>query len=204
MKKLVLFIFCLYSIANYAQVKENNKSSDSKKYLVSVHYVGNLRNNNFISNGYNGLIGLDAKYIFAEAEKIKFQAGLNIDFLTGRKKENSFTHLDYKNTIIWNPNIGLEGNLFNSNLKPFFNIGFSFFTVKEVIPISSLLNANPSDPAFSNSNNEMKFNESGLTINPGLRYYFKKLIYLQTDYKYLPLHKNLNTHFINIGLGCNF
>lgn len=204
MKKLVLFILCFYSVANYAQVADKSKSTDGKKFLLSLHYVGNLRNKNYISNGYNGLIGLDAKYIFAEAEKIKFQAGLNIDFLTGRKKENSFTHLDYKNTIIWNPNIGLETNLFNSNLKPFFNIGFSFFTVKEVIPISSFLISNPYDPAISTSNNEMKFNESGLTINPGLRYYFDKLIYLQADYKYLPLHKNLNTHFINIGIGCNF
>lgn len=196
-KKLVLVFGILLSLNSVAQEQKNVDNKVNKKFLVSLHYNANLKNENVISENYNGLVGLDAKYVFYRNESIAVQGGIGLDYFTGKKNNQN---LDYKNTIIVNPNVGIEFSV-GKHFKPFFNLGLSVFTTR-----AKILNNNPLnqfDPLFNPTNAEMKFNYNSVSINPGFRVFFDSTVYFQADYKYLPIATNVNVHFIGVGLGIN-
>jgi opacity protein-like surface antigen len=56
---------------------------------------------------------------------------------------------------------------------------------------------------------ERKVNFNGFTINPGLKYHFSNLLFVEGSYKYFPVNSDdvegtSNAHFINIGVGLKF
>jgi len=196
-KKLVLVFGLLLSLNSVAQEQKVVDSKVNKKFLVSLHYNVNLKNENIISENYNGLLGLDAKYVFYKNETIGIQGGIGLDYFIGEKTDEN---LDYKNTIIVNPNVGIEFSV-GKHFKPFFNLGLSVFSTR-----AKILNNNPLnefDPLFNPSNAEIKFNYNNVSINPGFRVFFDSTVYLQADYKYLPLKANTNLHILAFGLGLN-
>lgn len=193
-KKIILSLLLLLSIKSTSQEK---RSTDDNKFLISLHYVGNIRNDNFIGDNYNGVLGIDARYNLLKEKAFSVEAGLGLDFLNSRQ---SPYNLNVKNSLLINPNVGivLDGN---KTFKPFFNLGYSFFTAKYTVSYSQL----PSfDPLIQQSNSTRSFNYNSISINPGFRLYFDDKIYFQTDYKYLPIGSNINAHFIALGLGMNF
>jgi hypothetical protein len=193
-KKIILSLLLLLSIKSTSQEK---MGTENNKFLISLHYVGNIRNDNFIGDNYNGVLGIDARYNLLKEKSFSVQAGLGLDFLNSRQ---SPYNLNVKNALLINPNVGivLDGN---KTFKPFFNLGYSFFTAKYTVSYSQL----PSfDPLIQQSNSTLSFNYNSISINPGFRLYFDDKVYFQTDYKYLPIGSNINAHFITLGLGMNF
>lgn len=193
-KKIILCLLLLLSIKSTSQEK---RSTEDNKFLISLHYVGNIRNDNFIGDNYNGVLGIDARYNLLKEKAFSVEAGLGLDFLNSRQ---SPYNLDVKNALIINPNVGvvIDGN---KTFKPFLNLGYSFFTAKYTVSYSQL----PSfDPLIQQSNSTLSFNYNSVSINPGFRLYFDDKVYFQTDYKYLPIGSNINAHLIAIGLGMNF
>jgi len=191
-------IFCLLLFTPMLSFSQESKILNNEKFSIGLHYVGNLRNENLISDNFNGTIGLDTKYVFAEKGVASFQGGITLDYLQARNEK--YEGLDFKNTIIWNPNVGIELDVFKTGLKPFFNLGYSFFSVKYTMQFASMIG----EPNFNQNPSDKKFNYSSLSINPGLRYHFKKSLFIETSYKYLPEDEKINIHFFNIGLGVKF
>lgn len=194
---IILSLLLLLSINSNSQ--EKVKQNDNK-FLISLHYTGNSRNDNFVSNNYNGILGLNAHYVLFNNKLISVQGGLGLDYFQGRFIDNQ---VDLKNRIMVNPNFGVELNA-GKTFKPFFNFGYSFFSAKYVIKTTNLNLFDPMDPAFQSGNFEETETYNSLSINPGFRLYFNDKIYFQTDYKYLPIESNINAHILALGIGLKF
>ena len=190
---LALFLVCASLL--FAQ-EETNKPT---KFLVGIHYVGNLRNENIISDGFNGVVGIYGNYAVYQNEIISVFGGLNVDYLQTR---NSFLKDDM---LIWNPNASIEIDAFKGKLKPFFGLGYAFFS-NHIMYSTGVLD--PMDPSIIVSEKKISFN--GFTINPGLKYHVSNLLFIEGSYKYFPVNSNdivgktTNTHFINLGVGFKF
>ena len=196
MKKNIIFCFLLLvSIKSYSQDKNAIKEN---KFNISLHYFGNNRNNNFVSENFNGIAGLDTKYKIYNNHNFSIQAGLGLDYFEGRENDYQFK---LENSLMITPNIGifLEGN---KVFHPFINLGFSLFTAKYQPQQSSVFD--PFDPIFGPTPSSLSYNFDSFSINPGLQLYINEKIYFQTDYKYLPIESNINVHLFSIGFGLNF
>jgi hypothetical protein len=193
MKKILIGFFILYNGIMIAQNFETKGLEP--KFQFELHYVGNVRNQNIISNGFNGVIGFSSNYSFFQNQKISFSGGLKVDYLQSR---DVFLP---KDIIIWNPNASVEIALFNRKIKPFLGIGYAFFT-NEIRFASGLLDS--FDPILIEREKKLRFN--GITINSGLRIPLSKLLFLEGSYTYFPVSSDdfvdsANVHFINFGLG---
>lgn len=195
-KKLIICFLLLASVKFYSQDKIMIKDN---KFYISIHYVGNNRNHNFVSDNFNGIVGLDAKYKIYKNHNFIIQAGLGLDYFEGREIGSQ---LDLENSLMINPNIGIELEV-NKTLKPFLNLGYSFFNATYNIQQSSGV-FDPFDPLFNPIFLPITYNFDSFSINPGLRLFMGKNIFIQTDYKYLPIKSNINVHLISVGLGLTF
>jgi opacity protein-like surface antigen len=198
MKKIILSALLLSSLYSFSQ----DEGKNSSKFSVSLHYIGNLDNGSLINHDYNGVIGLDARYSFFQNEKVNVSAGLGIDYL---QESSKFFKND---ALVFNPNIGVEVNIFNAKLRPFFNLGYSFFTYK--IDFDNIFfEPNPSfDPVIS-SGQSKKYNSNGISLNPGLRYHFSDVLFAEGSYRFVgfsleEMSGTSKTHFFQVGLGFKF
>jgi opacity protein-like surface antigen len=191
-KFLALFLGCTSLL--FAQEETNERT----KFQVGLHYVGNIRNNNIISDGFNGIIGISGSYAVYQNEKAAISGGLTVDYLQSR---DLFLPNDI---LIWNPNAAIEVNIFNGKVRPFLGIGYAFFSNDLKFATGVF---DPMDPAITVREKKLNFN--GLTINPGLKYHVSDLLFLEGSYKYFPVNSSdfegsANTHFISFGLGIKF
>ena len=196
MKKIALGL--LLFLSNLSMAQESQEVKKERKFQVEVHYIGNLRNENIISDGFNGVVGISGNYAVYQDDLISVFGGLNIDYLQSR---DFFLQNDI---LIWNPNVSVEVDVFKGKLKPFFGLGYAFFSSNFKYENASF---DPSDPAFMTV--ETKLNFKGLTINPGLKYHVSDLLFVEGSYKYFPVNSGdiegtANTHFIYLGLGFKF
>jgi len=193
--RILIFSMMVFSTLVNAQEKKDKEKIEDKKILIAVHYNANFNNENRFSSNFEGLVGLDLKYVLHRHNSIGIHAGLDLDyFLAQRSKDN----LDYKNTLMVNPNVGIEFAA-SKHFKPFFNVGLAVFSIKADIIRNQLFQF---DPVF-NQNAVFKINYSSISINPGFRVFFDSTVYFQADYKYLPIATNVNVHFAGVGLGIN-
>lgn len=198
--KKVLGLLCFYFCTTivYAQ----KEATPQSKYWIGLHYVSNIDNKNLLSENYNGILGVDAKYNLLTGDIINLQGGVAIDFFSGKRDKD--LDLKYNMLFIVNPNIGGEFNVFTSNFRPFINVGYAYLNYSYNAELNIL---NTGDPLI-NPNNlkyiKLNFNEHSFSLQPGFRYIFTKSIYLESSYKYLPINNNFNMHFFTIGLGVHF
>ena len=194
--KLVAFFFISISLLSAQDLPIN--TNNNTKFQVGVHYLGNLRNNNIISDGFNGVVGISGNYAFYQNANLAVSAGLTLDYL---QTTDVFLQNDI---LIWNPNISVEANLFKGKLTPFFGIGYAFFSNKFEY-LSGVLD--PFDPMLTARERKLNFN--GITINPGVKYHLSELLFLEGSYKYYPVNSSdmdgtANVHLINLGIGFKF
>lgn len=188
----------LVLLSNLSLAQENTDVKKETKFQIGIHYVGNLRNENIISDGYNGVVGVSGNYAVYQDEMISVFGGLTIDYLQTR---DYFLQNDI---LIWNPNASIEIDAFKGKLKPYLGLGYAFFSNEFKYETSSF---DPSDPAFITRTTRFNFN--GLTINPGLKYYVSNLLFIEGSYKYFPVNSDdisgtANAHFIHVGFGFKF
>ena len=191
-KFLALFLVCVGFL--FAQ-EDTNKPT---KFQIGIHYIGNLRNENIISDGINGIAGLSGNNAVYQDEMLSVFGGLTIDYLRSR---DLFLPNDI---LIWNPNTSIEVDAFKGKLRPFFGLGYGFFSNK-IKYVTGIFD--PMDLALTQREKKLNFN--GFTINPGLKYHVSDLLFFEGSYKYFPLNSNdfegtANVHFINLGLGLKF
>jgi opacity protein-like surface antigen len=196
MKKIAIGL--LLVLSNLSLAQENTDVKKETKFQVGVHYVGNLRNENIISDGFNGVAGISGNYAVYQDDMISVFGGLNIDYLQSR---DLFLQNDI---LIWNPNASIEVDVFKGKLKPFFGLGYAFFS-NDFKYVTGVLD--PMDPAITVREKKLSFD--GFTINPGLKYHVSNLLFIEGSYKYFAVNSSdidgtANTHFINLGLGFKF
>ena len=80
--KLVAFFFISISLLSAQDLPIN--TNNNTKFQVGVHYLGNLRNNNIISDGFNGVVGISGNYAFYQNANLAVSAGLTLDYLQTR------------------------------------------------------------------------------------------------------------------------
>jgi hypothetical protein len=199
-KKIILSLVLLVTFNFYSQDPKATNSNKENKYSVSIHYTGNLRNNNFVSDNYNGTAGIDAKYNLYSDAYFTLQGGLGIDYFKAREIGYQ---LELKNSLMINPNIGIVLEV-NKVFKPFFNLGYSFFTAKFTIQQAYFNSFDPLDPAFMPITTTAKYNFDSVSINPGFRLFMNDNLYFQADYRYLPVKTNFNLHLFTVGIGIQF
>lgn len=197
MKKIAIGLLLLLS--NLLLAQESQDAKKERKFQVGVHYVGNLRNENSISDGFNGVAGLTANYAFYQDELVVLSGGVTMDYLESR---NLFLK---KSSIIWNPNLSIEVTVFNAMLTPFFGVGYAFFN-SEFHLVSGLLD--PFDPMFSQAR-AVNVHFKGVTLNPGCKYAISDLLFIESSYTYFAAKSNdlygaSNVHLVNFGLGVKF
>ncbi len=191
MKKIII---TLALIASNLVVAQEIASNQSKKIQLGIHYVLNNENENLISNHFTGVIGVDGRYNLLEKKHLIVQGGFTLDYL---KNENDFFK---KDALIWNPNVGIEYDVFKSIFRPYLNLGYAFFSNElEYLTINF-------DPSVAPEFTTKKVNFNGITINPGIRIHASDLIFIEASYKYFPVNSKdfegtANVHFINFGLG---
>lgn len=196
MKKVFLILFLTVSLIGFSQDKEIATSSE--KFMVGVHYVANVKIENLLSSSYNGIVGIDVRYIFFDKNSTKIYGGLTLDYLEGRD------FFFQKDALVWNPHFGVEVDTFKEKLKPFVNLGFGYFVAKH--DFFNHGSFDPADPGFIDT---AKINFSGFTINPGFRYHSTNKFYVEISYKYSSFKaEEFNDdgymHFVNLGIGFKF
>lgn len=169
-KKIILSFLLIFFIKSIAQQK--NIDND-KKFQVSLHYSGNIRNDNFIGDNYNGILGVYARYTILKKVSFAIQAGLVLDCFQSRGNINQ---LKVKDALIVNPNIGIEFNA-SKSFKPFINFGYSFFTAKFTLYSNTFTGASQYDPLIQGTSFNQCFNYNSISINPGFKPYFDQKFY---------------------------
>lgn len=200
MKKLVT---CLFLISFYVGISQNSE----RVFELGVHYPLST-GDNFMVFAYDGLIGLDFKYQFADTKLISPKIAFTVDYF-------NYNFVDDINggAFIFKPEIIGEFNLSSvAKLKPYVSIGYSFFTTS----------LNTADPQFSFNNpspvvqpNGDRFNDSQSGINWGFgaAYDLSEKFYVEVSADFAKLNLdgdtsgnryNENIHTVNMGVGIRF
>ncbi len=200
MKKIVFGLVIL--VCNFSIAQDLQDVKKTSKFQLGVHYVGNLRNENNISDGYNGIVGISGNYTWYQKDKIALLGGVNLDYLQSRDL------FFINNPIVCNPNLSVELLFPKSRIVPYFSVGYAFFTAKfKVMP--GLFNPNdslnPFDPIVVEGS-DIKVSFNGITLQPGVKILLSNVLFLEGSYKYFPAKSNeisgtSNVHFITFGLG---
>lgn len=200
MKKIVFGLVIL--VCNFSIAQDLQDVKKTSKFQLGVHYVGNLRNENNISDGYNGIVGISGNYTWYQKDKIALQGGVNLDYLQSRDL------FFINNPIVCNPNLSVELFFPKSRIVPYFSLGYAFFTAKfKVMP--GLFNPNdslnPFDPIVVEGS-DIKVSFNGFTLQPGVKILLSNVLFLEGSYKYFPAKSNeisgtSNVHFITFGMG---
>lgn len=200
MKKIVFGLVIL--VCNFSIAQDLQDVKKTSKFQLGVHYVGNLRNENNISDGYNGIVGISGNYTWYQKDKIALLGGVNLDYLQSRDL------FFINNPIVCNPNLSVELLFPKSRIVPYFSVGYAFFSAKfKVMP--GLFNPNdslnPFDPIVVDGS-DIKVSFNGITLQPGVKILLSNVLFLEGSYKYFPAKSNeilgtSNVHFITFGMG---
>ncbi len=192
--------YILLLIVGVLHAQEEIKTIE-KPWRVGLHYVGNIRNENVFSASYNGIMGLDVSYVFAQTPGVDFRAAIDLNFFSGRDANRTFTRWDVNDMVMLNPTIGASFKL-SARFRPYAHIGIALFQIKSEIPRSSLQLNDPFDPVFTpGSTFKVSENYRPLTLQVGWEWQLFSQAQLRMGYTYLPIENNVNGHLLTFGLG---
>ena len=192
--------YSLFFIVGVLHAQEDIKTIE-KPWRVGLHYVGNIRNENVFSASYNGILGVDVSYVFAQTQGVDFRAAIDLHFLSGRDADRTFTRWAVNDMVMLNPTLGASFKL-SSKFRPYAHIGVALFKIKSEIPRSSLQLNDPFDPVFTPSTTlEQSKSFHALTLQAGWEWILFSDVQMRMGYTYLPIENNVNGHLLTFGLG---
>jgi len=163
------------------------------------YYHYNRFDHTFINDYYNGVIDAEFNYKAYKTNILSLGLGLNLGLL---KSDDSVIDFNIKSYVL-QPKIFVEFNV--SKLHPYLRLGYSsmFFRTK-----------GRSDKIGGYYDVALSFNniQSGLNINPGIKYNIRNDFFVQAQYDYILLgveqpiinsRYNGAVHIIKIGVGMN-
>ena len=196
MKRIISAVVLLSGIGAFSQEAFQGESNNKERFQIGIQYNPIVSKNNFITDSFTGVAGLNVRYNIISAGIIDFNVGLNVSLLTA--DENEFSDM-----YIWNPNVVAEFNVFDFGLKPYLGVGYNF--AKTTFDETVYDGYDPAAPMTIRST-DLKYD--GWNINPGLRYYFKKLVFVDAGYNYTHLSNDFggveHVHTVNVGAGVRF
>ena len=143
----------------------------------------------------DGFAGIAFRYKVVETKQIALFGGFTAMLLTS-------SDVEVPNTILWNPNVSAEFDLFDSAFRPYLGVGYNFFRKKYNTTFLSAYNPNYSAP------HTFKYNFSGFNVNPGINYYVNDRMFAYAGYNFVSGNfdspGNTNFHFLILGLGATF
>jgi hypothetical protein len=161
---------------------------------------------NFIANGYVGLIGADIRYQFTDTRLISPKIAVAVDYF-------DYTFFDDINggAFVIKPEIIGEFNIPSMpKLKPYVSFGYSFYTVSlntSTTGFNIIQNPNPdiqpNDERFSDT-------QSGLSYGFGVAYDVSDVFFLEVSADFIKLDLdgdisgnrfNENIHTVSMGVG---
>ncbi|MBP0905599.1 outer membrane beta-barrel protein [Mariniflexile gromovii] len=187
MKKFFLFIITLIAL---------DVASQDSKFSVGLNYPIPFEHN-FINDYYNGVIDAEFNFRAYKTNTLSLGLGLNVGLL---KSDDSVIEFNVK-SYVFQPKIFVEFNF--SKLHPYLRLGYSSMVFKT---------KGRSDEIGGYYGVAMSFNntQSGLNINPGIKYNIINEFFIQAQYDYILLgveepiknsRYNGAVHIIKIGIG---
>ncbi|WP_203256556.1 outer membrane beta-barrel protein [Hyunsoonleella ulvae] len=189
MKKTLFFVLLLITLKGFAQ---------DSKFSIGVNYSIPF-DHNFIADNYNGVIDLGLDYKLYSAKVLSLGLAINVGLLIS---DNSVIDLNIKSYVI-QPKLFAEFNI--SRFHPFLKIGYSSMIFRTKGFSDRFLRFRFDGMSLNNT-------QSGLNINPGLKYDINNDFFVQAQYDYILLgaespiqnsRYNVAVHIIKLGLGIN-
>ncbi|WP_242203252.1 outer membrane beta-barrel protein [Aestuariivivens insulae] len=189
MKRTLFFILLLVLFKGFSQ---------DSKFTVGLNHPIPF-DHNFINDFYNGVIDTEFNYKAYKNSVLSLGLALNVGVL---KSDDSVIEFNIKSYVI-QPKIFVEFNVLKFN--PYLRLGYSSMIFKT---------KGRDDKIGGHYGVAMSFNntQSGLNINPGLKYNIYNGFFVQAQYDYILLEVekpivnsryNGAVHIIKIGLGVN-
>jgi len=203
MKKLII-LFVLLSF-QFGNAQDQDTVAIEPLFDVGLHYPLST-GDNFIANGYVGLIGADFRYQFTDTRLVSVKAGLTVDYF-------DYTFFDDINggAFVIKPEIIGEFNIVNiPKLKPYVSLGYSFFTVSLKTSTTGFDIINNPNPGIQPNDERVTDTQSGISYGFGAAYDITDRFYIEVsaDFIKLSLDGNIsgnrfneNIHTVGMGIG---
>jgi len=201
MKKLIIVVLLLCVQFITAQ------NDTARKFEIGLHYPLST-GDNFMVFAYDGLVGLDVRYQFAETQLISPKIAFSVDYF-------NYNFLDDVNggAFVLKPKIIGEFNL-NSlpQLKPYISLGYSIFTTSLNASTTGFNLGNP-DPVIQPNGDRFTDTQSGINYGFGVAYDLSETFFVEVSADFIKLNLdgetsgnryNENIHTVNMGVGLRF
>ena len=184
MKQNLLLLLLLFTLNVFAQ---------DSRFSVEINYPIPF-GENFVSDTYNGIIDIGVNYKGYSTKTLNLGLAFNAGLLTS---DNNVIDLDIKSYVI-QPKLVIEFNV--SRFHPYLRLGYSFMVFK----------TKSIDDRYRFGGISLNNTQSGLNINPGLKYNINNDFFIQAQFDYIYLSSkgsiirtiyNNTVHIIKIGLG---
>jgi opacity protein-like surface antigen len=181
MKKLIVIVVYCIGIQVYAQ-----KPNRIELGVFHPLAIGD----NFLEQGYNGFIGVDAKFVYAKPGILRCKIGADASWI---KDDGVLAAADniYKVT----PKLVFGLAIPIVKLEPYANLGYGFYFVN----------------GQNGNGNSVSFEDDvldGFTIGLGINWTIAKWFYIDANYQFSKINQDTfdsafyeNIEFINIGVG---
>ncbi|AXG71885.1 outer membrane protein beta-barrel domain protein [Kordia sp. SMS9] len=200
MKKLITILFLL---CFYVGIGQNT----DRKFEIGLHYPLST-GDNFMVFAYDGLVGLDFRYQFADTDLISPKLAFSVDYF-------NYNFIDDINggAFVLKPEVIGEFNL-NSlpQLKPYVSLGYSIFTTSLNAGNTGFDFGSP-DPVIQPNGDRFTDTQSGISWGFGAAYDLTDTFFVEASADFIKLdldgdtsgnRYNENIHTVSMGVGFRF
>ena len=200
MKKLAVSLFLL---CFYMGIGQNT----DRKFELGLHYPLST-GDNFMVFAYDGLVGLDFRYQFADTELISAKLAFSVDYFNYNFIDNINGH-----AFVLKPKLIGEFNL-NSlpQFKPYVSVGYCVFTTSVDAANGNLIFVD-TDASFQLNGDRFTDSQSGINWGFGAAYDLTGTFFVEVSADFIKLdldgntsgnRYNENIHTVNMGVGLRF
>lgn len=204
MKRLVIILVVFLSF-QFGNAQDQDTVDFEPLFDIGLHYPLST-GENFIANGYVGLIGADFRYQFADTRLVSVKASITVDYF-------DYTFFDDVNggAFVIKPEIIGEFNIESlPKLKPYVSLGYSFFTVSLKTSTNGFDIIDNPDPVIQPNGERITDTYSGITYGFGVAYDITDKFFLEVSADFIKLSLdgdlsgnwfNENIHTVGMGVG---
>ncbi|MFK7749397.1 MAG: outer membrane protein [Kordia sp.] len=200
MKKLIVSLFLL---CFYMGIGQNT----DRKFEIGLHYPLST-GDNFMVFAYDGVVGLDFRYQFADTDLISPKLAFSVDYF-------NYNFVDDVNggAFVLKPKLIGEFNLKSlPQLKPYVSLGYSIFSTSLNTGNTNFSFGSP-DPIIQPNGDRFTDSQSGINWGFGAAYDLSDTFFVEVSADFIKLdldgntsgnRYNENIHTVNMGVGIRF
>ena len=188
MKKTLTFVFLTLFVWSYGQ------DDSGRKFQLGVSYAVAKTNKEF-KDGFSNPVSAHGSYQLKQWGNIGLNAGLNLLYYNSKVKENRNSNVGF------NPNISSSYAFYEDKMRVYFGLGYYYDSYRFT-----------SVPDITNNTISALHITSGVTLNPGVRYFVHPAVFIDanatiiqaTTRYHFGFSKTNNSTLFNIGMGLAF